>query len=151
MMMMMMMLPGIFTYGTNVYRYSFRWYFGCMPPWWWWSLILRLELFLVCNLGVDADLLIPLLTNWILFLLWLWSAGKWMVMMLSLLAAARLILPYCCVVLQLGGSLLCSRAVLSIKQYVLPPDMRPCVPTEDRVYQHTNMGGPTSHRKHPTN
>ena len=31
MMMMMMMIPGIFTYGTNTYRYSFRRYFGCMP------------------------------------------------------------------------------------------------------------------------
>jgi len=29
--MMMMMIPGIFTYGTNTYRYSFRRYFGCMP------------------------------------------------------------------------------------------------------------------------
>ena len=28
---MMMMIPGIFTYGTNTYRYSFRRYFGCMP------------------------------------------------------------------------------------------------------------------------
>ena len=31
MMMMMMMIPGIFTYGTNTYRYSFRRYFGCIP------------------------------------------------------------------------------------------------------------------------
>merc|ERR1712218_574687 len=29
--MMMMMMPGIFTYGTNTYRYLFRRYFGCMP------------------------------------------------------------------------------------------------------------------------
>ena len=36
-MMMMIMIPGIFTYGTNTYRYSFRRYFGCMPRgWWWW-------------------------------------------------------------------------------------------------------------------
>ena len=28
---MMMLIPGIFTYGTNTYRYSFRRYFGCMP------------------------------------------------------------------------------------------------------------------------
>ena len=33
MMMMMMMIPGIFTYGTNTCRYSFRRYFGCMPNW----------------------------------------------------------------------------------------------------------------------
>ena len=26
MMMMMMMMPGTNTYGTNTYRYSFRWY-----------------------------------------------------------------------------------------------------------------------------
>ena len=32
MMMMMMMITGIFTYGTNTYRYSYRRYFGCMPP-----------------------------------------------------------------------------------------------------------------------
>ena len=31
--MMMMMMTGIFTYGTNTYRYSFRRYFGCMPSW----------------------------------------------------------------------------------------------------------------------
>ena len=41
-MMMMMMIPGTNTYGTNTYRYSFRRYFGCMPLWWstcstWWS------------------------------------------------------------------------------------------------------------------
>ena len=29
--LVMMMIPGIFTYGTNTYRYSFRRYFGCMP------------------------------------------------------------------------------------------------------------------------
>ena len=31
MMMMMILIPGIFTYGTTTYRYSFRRYFGCMP------------------------------------------------------------------------------------------------------------------------
>ena len=31
MMMMMSMIPGTNTYGTNTYRYSFRRYFGCMP------------------------------------------------------------------------------------------------------------------------
>ena len=36
MMMMMMMIPGIFTYGTNTYRYSFRRY-SVRTPWsWWW-------------------------------------------------------------------------------------------------------------------
>ena len=33
-MMMMMMVTGIFTYGTNTYRYSFRRYSVRTPSWW---------------------------------------------------------------------------------------------------------------------
>ena len=43
MTMMMMMMTGIFTYGTNTYRYSFRRYSVRTPSrfwswWWWWGL-----------------------------------------------------------------------------------------------------------------
>ena len=44
MTMMMMMMTGIFTYGTNTYRYSFRRYSVRTPSWrqrrrcwWWWT------------------------------------------------------------------------------------------------------------------
>ena len=101
---------------------------------------------MVCNLGVDADLFIPPLHTQLNLVLvvalvsWQMNGNDALIISSGTINSTALL---CCAATR-GVIVMLQSSVINQAIYVLPPDKRPCVPTEDCVYQHTNMGGPPS-------